>query len=118
MWKGSALSIMLDLAAATLTGGRTSLEIGDMTQGEVGMSQVFIALHPGAVQDMEQAVEKTERTLAFLRSLEPVGEGGGVHAPGEGLPATRARNMKEGLPVTEGTWQKIEEAAARGRATN
>ena len=50
---------------------------------------------------------KLEETLDFLHSLA-VREGmAGVHAPGEGLAATRARNLAEGIPVTEATWEKI-----------
>ena len=57
MWKGSALSIMLDLCASMLSAGRTSRMIGLPIDGEKkGMSQVFIAIHPAAVVDMK-AVE-------------------------------------------------------------
>ena len=107
MWKGSALSIMLDLAASLLSQGRTSLEIGTPADGERGMSQVFIALHPSAVADLRDAQERMERTLRFLRELE----GGGVHAPGENLAAVREKHKREGLPVAEETWEKILRAA-------
>ena len=103
MWKGSALSIMLDLTAALLSQGRTSLEIGAPAQGERGMSQVFIALHPAAAGDLSEAQERMEKTLRFLHGLE----GGGVHAPGENLAAVREKHLREGLPVAEETWEKI-----------
>lgn len=109
LWKGSALSVMLDLAAATLSGGRTSLEIGAPAQGERGMSQVFLALHPAAVVDMAQAQARVERTLDFLHKLET----GAVRAPGERLYETRARCLREGIPVEEETWEKILAASAR-----
>ena len=51
LWKGNALSIMLDLMAASLSLGRTSLDIGKPSDGEKGMSQVFICLNPAAVVD-------------------------------------------------------------------
>lgn len=34
----------------------------------------------------------------------------GVHAPGEGLDRTRAKNRENGIPVTEETWARILQA--------
>ena len=107
MWKGSALSIMLDLCASMLSAGRTSRMIGLPIDGEKGMSQVFIAIHPAAVVDMKAVEAQMEETIAFLHSLPPIEGGRGVHAPGEGLDRTRAKNRENGIPVTEETWCKI-----------
>ncbi len=111
LWKGSALSIMIDLMASMLSLGRTSLEIGDPSEGEAGMSQLFVCMNPAAVVDMDAADEKMEKTIAFLNGLEPKEGMRGVHAPGQGLEKTRARNRENGIPVTEETWQKILDAA-------
>ena len=111
LWKGSALSIMLDLMAASLSLGRTSLDIGRPGDGEKGMSQVFICLNPAAVVDAGEMDAQIERTVAFLSALPPKDGVHGVHVPGENLAATRQRNLREGIPVTEETWQKITDAA-------
>lgn len=111
LWKGSALSIMLDLMAASLSLGRTSLDIGRPADGERGMSQVFICLNPAAVVDAGEMDAQIERTVAFLNALPPKDGVHGVHAPGENLAATRARNLRDGIPVTEETWKKITDAA-------
>ncbi len=105
MWKGSALSIMLDLMAVTLSAGRSSLEIGEPKDGEKGMSQVYIAIHPDALPDKEHVQEKLQATLRFFHSLN--GGQSSVHAPGENLPQVRKRSMEQGIPVTEATWEKI-----------
>lgn len=107
LWKGSALSIMLDLMAATLSLGRTALQIGTPAEGEKGMSQVFICLNPAAVVDMDRADAQMEETLAFLNGLSVDGKSAGVHAPGENLQAVRERSDREGIPVTEQTWERI-----------
>lgn len=111
LWKGSALSIMIDLMVSMLSLGRTSLEIGDPSKGEKGMSQIFICMNPAAVVDMDKAEEQMEKTIAFLNTLEPKEGSRGVHAPGQNLEKTRARNLENGIPVTEETWQKILDAA-------
>ncbi len=107
MWKGSALSIMIDLMTSMLSLGRTSLEIGKPSDGEKGMSQMFICMNPAAVVDMDKAEEQMEKSIAFFHALEPKEGMSGVRAPGENLEKTRARNREQGIPVTEGTWQKI-----------
>ncbi len=111
LWKGSALSIMIDLMVSMLSLGRTSLAIGTPADGEKGMSQMFVCMNPAAVIDMDKAEAQMERTIAFLNSLEPKDGVHGVHAPGENLEKTRARNRERGIPVTEDTWQKIVDAA-------
>ena len=111
LWKGSALSIMIDLMTSMLSLGRTSLEIGKPSDGEAGMSQMFICMNPAAVVDMDKAEEQMERSIAFFNALEPKEGMSGVHAPGQNLEKTRARNLERGIPVTEETWQKILNAA-------
>ena len=111
LWKGSALSIMIDLMVSMLSLGRTSLEIGKPADGEKGMSQMFVCMNPAAVIDMDKAEAQMEKTIAFLNSLEPKDGAHGVHAPGENLEKTRASNRERGIPVTEDTWQKIVDAA-------
>ena len=111
LWKGSALSIMIDLMVSMLSLGRTSLAIGTPADGEKGMSQMFVCMNPAAVIDMDKAEAQMEKTIAFLNSLEPKDGVHGVHAPGENLERTRARNRERGIPVTEDTWQKIVRAA-------
>ena len=107
LWKGSALSIMLDLMAASLSLGRTSLEMGVPSKGEKGASQMYICMNPAAVVDTAAMDAQIETTLAFLNGLEPKEGTHGVHAPGENLEATRALNRERGIPVTEETWNKI-----------
>lgn len=111
LWKGSALSIMIDLMVSMLSLGRTSLTIGTPAEGEAGMSQMFVCMNPAAVIDMDKADAQMEKTIAFLNALEPKDGVHGVHAPGENLERTRARNRERGIPVTEETWQKITNAA-------
>lgn len=111
LWKGSALSIMIDLMVSMLSLGRTSLAIGTPANGEKGMSQMFVCMNPAAVVDMDKAEAQMEKTIAFLNSLEPKDGVHGVHAPGENLEKTRARNRERGIPVTEDTWQKIVNAS-------
>ena len=91
--------------------GLMTLTIGTPADGEKGMSQMFVCMNPAAVIDMDKAEAQMEKTIAFLNSLEPKDGVHGVHAPGENLEKTRARNRECGIPVTEDTWQKIVNAS-------
>ena len=84
---------------------------GKPADGEKGMSQMFICMNPAAVVDMDKAEEQMEKSIAFFHTLEPKEGMSGVHAPGENLEKTRARNRERGIPVTEATWQLICDAA-------
>ena len=43
-WKGSGLSLVLDMAAALLSGGLATFQISDEPERETSLSQVFIAI--------------------------------------------------------------------------
>ena len=59
---------------------------------------------------IEAVQAQMEETIEFLHSLPPMAGSRGVHAPGEGLDRTRAKNRENGIPVTEETWARILQA--------
>ena len=111
LWKGSALSIMIDMMTASLSAGRYSHEIGAGAAQERGMSQIYIAINPAAVTDAADMDARIGKAIAFLDGLEAREGTGGVHAPGAGLYRRRAQAMEQGIAVTEATWKKILEIA-------
>jgi len=64
-WKGSGMSLMLDLMAAALSGGRTVREVGELEQ-ETELSQVFLLMKLDAFGDQEI------RSMLRFRSWSPV----------------------------------------------
>src|SRR3954470_16981 len=48
-WKGSGLSLLLDIVGAVLSGGLATHQIATDPEKETGLSQVFIAMRPGAI---------------------------------------------------------------------
>jgi 3-dehydro-L-gulonate 2-dehydrogenase len=93
-WKGSGLSVMLDLLAAGLAGGRATHEISTIPERETGLSQTFLAFTH--VEPVADAV------LAHVR-----GAGGDARYPGERVLAARARSLREGVEVEEAVWADI-----------
>ncbi len=105
LWKGAGLSLVLDLLATVLSGGNSTHEV-DHNGDEYGLSQVFLCFDPVKLELMDWIESKTESVLNNLKN-SAVFEGEGVRFPGEKVLETRAKNLKNGVPLTESTWKKI-----------
>jgi 3-dehydro-L-gulonate 2-dehydrogenase len=106
-WKGSGLSLALDLAAALISGGWTTSDIR-REPTETGLSQVFIAF------DLERAAPATARNalvasaLQWMASSAPAGaENSGVRFPGEGVLRSRRDSMEKGVLIDETIWTEV-----------
>ena len=106
-WKGSGLSIVLDLIATILTNGNSVAKVGTFGN-EIGLSQVMIAIDPRRFNTVEQTDAIADEILADIHSSEPVKEGQKVYYPGERSMETRRENLKNGIPVLDEVWEKLE----------
>ena len=100
-WKGSSLSLILDVIATMLSGGRATHEITGGVADETGQSQVFVAIDPsihGAAGEMSSAID------AIIDDLHEAGDG--VRYPGERTLATRERSVAEGVEVEPSIWEE------------
>lgn len=105
-WKGSGLSITLDLVAAVLSQGNSTTAIGKKYESEYGLSQVLIAIDPGA--DNEIASNRIiDEVLTDVKASRPAREGMEIFYPGEIEFRTRQQNMKNGIPVMDDIWNAI-----------
>lgn len=107
-WKGSGLSLMLDLLASGLSEGLSTTQIGAQKEDEYGLSQLFIAINPfstGSKAHFEQVIKET---LAAIHAAEPAAEGEQAFYPGERTLLTRKENTTLGIPVDEAYWAEIQ----------
>jgi 3-dehydro-L-gulonate 2-dehydrogenase len=98
-WKGSGLSLVLDMMAALLAGGRATHQIEQDLERETGLSQVFIAFalpSDGAARLADEIVEHVKG-----------GDGERVRYPGERTLETRRENMERGVPVEPSIWEQV-----------
>ena len=105
-WKGSGLSIMLDLIAALLSGGNSTHEVGEQP-AEIELSQVFLAIDTAHLPDKQALFSKVEATLEDLAATQPRVPGETVRWPGAGMFRVRAENEKKGIPVDEAIWNRV-----------
>ena len=106
-WKGSGMSMALDLIAAILSAGATTTEIGKKCNGEYSMSQVFIAIQPGHFNTPEFTDQIIDTVLADVKASIPAYDGAEIRYPGERAYHTRLDNMKNGIPVLPAVWDEI-----------
>jgi 3-dehydro-L-gulonate 2-dehydrogenase len=93
-WKGSGLSLMLDLLAAGLSGGRAVYEIDTDPERETGLSQTFMAFaHLEPIAD------------ALLAHFH--GAAHDARHPGARVLETRARSLRDGVEVDDAVWREV-----------
>jgi 3-dehydro-L-gulonate 2-dehydrogenase len=90
-WKGSGLALLLDLLAASVSGGRATHEIPREPEQETGLSQMFVTF--AHVEPIADAV------LAYF-----CGTGRDARYPGERVLAARAQSLREGVDVDDQIW--------------
>ncbi|WP_298837047.1 3-dehydro-L-gulonate 2-dehydrogenase [Clostridium sp.] len=108
-WKGSGLSILLDLIATILSGGNSSYEVGKIDGvAEYKLSQIFIAIDPSKATDSEFIKVAVNEVIKDIKDSQRVDENRGIFYPGERTLNTRNKNLEEGIPVDENIWKTIE----------
>ena len=105
-WKGSGLSIVLDLIATVLTNGNSVAKIGTFGD-EIGLSQIMIAIDPGKFNASGETDGIVDAILADVKASVPAQEGGEVFYPGEMELARIRENKAQGIPVIEEVWQRV-----------
>lgn len=105
-WKGSGISIALDLIATVLTNANSVKTIGTF-EDEVGLSQVMIAIDPSRFNTVEETDRIVDEILADIQASQPAQEGGRVYYPGELELMTRQENREKGIPVIDEVWETL-----------
>ena len=105
-WKGSGISIALDLIATVLTNGNSVQQIGTFGD-EVGLTQIMIAIDPAKANGVELTDGIVDRIVADIQSSEPAVEGGKVLYPGEPESLSIQDNLANGIPVIEEKWEQV-----------
>ena len=107
-WKGSALSMILDMLATVLSAGDSTYKIGQR-EYETGISQVYLCIYPEIFNDRNLRERLLNEIIGYTHDVEPMYPGDKTYYPGEQTLQTRTRNLKEGIPVSEEMWEKIME---------
>jgi 3-dehydro-L-gulonate 2-dehydrogenase len=104
-WKGSSISILLDMIVATLADGNTVTDIGRLSNDEYALSQVFIAIDLNCIPMKNERVVQT--IIDDIKTSKKVDENQEIFYPNEMSYSVRSNNLKNGIPIHEDIWEKI-----------
>jgi 3-dehydro-L-gulonate 2-dehydrogenase len=107
-WKGSGLSLVLDMLAAMLSGGLATHQLSRDPFRESGQSQIFLAIDPSTVASTLELSQIAEGILASFREATPAAPNKPVRYPGEETLLLREENMRLGIPVDLEIWEEID----------
>src|SRR6185312_3080425 len=96
-WKGSGLSLVLDLLATVLSGGQSTAKITE-NEHESGVSQVFICIKP---KNDDHTAQLIAEIIRYTKTSRAERAGGAIYYPGENSLKTREKSLKEGVLVDE-----------------
>ncbi|HWG17983.1 MAG TPA: 3-dehydro-L-gulonate 2-dehydrogenase [Acidobacteriaceae bacterium] len=106
-WKGSGLSLLLDLFAAMLSGGHAVNEIPIDSLRESGLSQFFLAVDPANLAARAEMERIADGAVAAVRAATPIVPGQPARYPGEQTLHLREENLRLGVPVESGVWHSL-----------
>jgi 3-dehydro-L-gulonate 2-dehydrogenase len=107
-WKGSGLSLMLDLLATLMSGGKSTFQLGQQSH-EYGVSQVYLAVDISRAAPQAAINQIVTDTLDSFRSAALAEDSEAIRYPGEYILATRQDNLANGIPVDREIWEAIQE---------
>ncbi len=106
-WKGSGLSIVLDMIATLLSGGLSVAEVSEEMDDEYNVSQIFIAIEVDRLIDGPSRDAKLARIRDYVQSAERADVDTPIRMPGHEFPQLLEANRKNGIPVDERVWARI-----------
>jgi 3-dehydro-L-gulonate 2-dehydrogenase len=106
-WKGSGLSMVLDMVATMTSLGKATHRISTDPLLETGLSQVFLAINPAALGGGPALSQIADDIVASVHNSRAAREGETIRYPGERTLRKRAENRKLGLPVEPAVWKQI-----------
>ena len=111
--KGYGVAVLLEILCSLLAGGEFGYDINSM-YGNIDkpnkLSHFFMAMKIEAFRDLADFTADMEKFVEYLQSI-PTADGGHIVVPGELEEANKAKQMAEGIEITEALAQELLEMA-------
>lgn len=105
-WKGSGMSILVDLMVTLLSSGKSTAKIGEL-EAEYGLSQVFICFDAEQMNNDSRHKELVDEIINHITNALPEQEGKPIEYPGSQTKKRRAEHMKNGIPINDKVWEEL-----------
>jgi 3-dehydro-L-gulonate 2-dehydrogenase len=107
-WKGSSLSLVLDMIATMLSGGLATHQLPLEPTLEAGQSQMFLAIDPANLSAAGELNHIADGILEHLHQAPPLDPADPIRYPGEQTLRIREENLILGVPVDPEIWQHVQ----------
>ena len=101
LWKGSGLSLMLDVLVSALSNGNTVSGITSSGK-EYAVSQFFICISPESINE-----KIVDEIISYAKSSAVIDENSSVRYPGESTLRQREKSLADGVYVNEKIWGEV-----------
>lgn len=105
-WKGSGMSILVDLIVTLLSSGKSTAKIGEL-EAEYGLSQVFICFDGEQMNNTGRHKELVDEIIKHITTAAPEFKGKTIEYPGSQTKKRRAEHMKNGIPINSEVWEEL-----------
>jgi LDH2 family malate/lactate/ureidoglycolate dehydrogenase len=114
-YKGSGLAMMAEILCAVLSGGAMSTELGGIrVQGQpMRTSQFFLGIEVARFMPLDEFQERMRSLVAMVKSSRTAKGYDEVLVAGEPEWRAEEARRREGIPLSDGVWQALVDAARR-----
>lgn len=105
-WKGSGLSIAIDMVVSALSVGRSTVDLR-IDRQDTGISQVFIAINPVAYAGKDYADTYIANMSEYIKTTSKMAGVSDILYPGERVVKEREVNIRDGIPVNPEIWETV-----------
>lgn len=114
-FKGVGLAIAFGMLSTLLSGAAYGSQLGDLRSGaKLGRDGQFVlALSVAAFEDLERFKSRVDEIVDEVHQSRRAPGVGQLYVPGEQAAEKEVRYQKEGIPVSDSTWQGLLGAAKR-----
>jgi LDH2 family malate/lactate/ureidoglycolate dehydrogenase len=114
-YKGSGLAMLAEILCAVLSGGAMSTELGGIRiQGQpMRTSQLFLAIDVARFMPLDEFGRRMQALVEMVKSSRPAKGFEEVLVAGEPEWRMEERRRRDGIPVSDGAWQNLVQAAEK-----
>lgn len=112
-YKGSGLAMLAEILCAVLSGGAMSTQLGGIrVKGQpMRTSQLFLAIDVGRFMPLADFEQRMQELVAMVKSSKTARGYDEILVAGEPEWRAEERRRSEGIPLSEGVWKSLSEAA-------
>jgi uncharacterized oxidoreductase len=108
--KGYGISLVCEILAGVFTEG-TTIHPGNKRDGSALNNMLMIVFDPGRTSNMEWARREIDQLVDYVKASPSQSADRRVMVPGDPERASKKARLSGGLPVDDGTWSQVCEAA-------